>query len=175
VLCGAVGSVVWGAVVDRSGKRRKRNKLFTMAALCIVALLVLVPAFGATSPEPTLSQQSQFALIALGGFMMTCTVGPVSAVVIDVVHPGVRATGASVLALFQNLFGLAAGPFLAGVLSDSFDLATALTLIPVAGALAAAFFLLAARTYERDLQRVGTVRIEADAAEALPGPRKALA
>ena len=41
---------------------------------------------------------------------MTCTVGPVSAIVIDVIHPGVRATGASVLALFQNLFGLAAGP-----------------------------------------------------------------
>ena len=50
---------------------------------------------------------------------MTCTVGPVSAIVIDVIHPGVRATGASVLALFQNLFGLAAGPFLAGVLSDA--------------------------------------------------------
>ena len=45
---------------------------------------------------------------------MTCTVGPVSAIVIDVIHPGVRATGSSVLALFQNLFGLAAGPFIAG-------------------------------------------------------------
>ena len=53
---------------------------------------------------------------------MTCTVGPVSAIVIDVIHPGVRATGASVLALFQNLFGLAAGPFIAGVLSDAWGL-----------------------------------------------------
>ena len=50
---------------------------------------------------------------------MTCSVGPVSAIVIDVIHPGVRATGSSVLALFQNLFGLAAGPFIAGVLSDA--------------------------------------------------------
>jgi len=54
-----------------------------------------------------------------------------------------RATGASVLALFQNLFGLAAGPFLAGVLSDQVGLATALTAIPAFGALAAVFFLLA--------------------------------
>ena len=58
--------------------------------------------------------------------MATCTVGPVSAIVIDVVHPGVRATGSSVLALFQNLFGLAAGPFVAGLLSDAFGLVAAL-------------------------------------------------
>jgi MFS transporter, Spinster family, sphingosine-1-phosphate transporter len=175
VLCGALGSVVWGAVVDRAGKTRKRNKLFTMAALCIVVLLVLMPTFGATAPEPTLSPSTQFALIAFGGFMMTCTVGPVSAVVIDVVHPGVRATGASVLALFQNLFGLAAGPFIAGVLSDSFGLAVALTAIPACSALAAIFFLLAARSYERDLQRVGTVQVEADAPAPVAEARKALA
>ena len=62
--------------------------------------------------------------------MATCTVGPVSAIVIDVVHPGVRATGSSVLALFQNLFGLAAGPFIAGVLSDAWGLEPALTADP---------------------------------------------
>ncbi len=174
VLCGAIGSVVWGAVVDRTGKKRKRNKLFTMAVLCIAAMGVLMAAFAATAPEPTLLLQAQFATIALGGFLMTCTVGPVSAVVIDVVHPGVRATGASVLSLFQNLFGLAAGPFLAGVLSDSLGLAQAMTIIPAAGALAAVFFLLAARTYERDLQNVGTVKIEAET-EPIAAPRKAMA
>jgi MFS family permease len=174
VLCGAIGSVVWGAVVDRTGKKRKRKKLFTMAVLCIAAMGVLMAAFAATAPEPTLLLQAQFATIALGGFLMTCTVGPVSAVVIDVVHPGVRATGASVLSLFQNLFGLAAGPFLAGVLSDSLGLAQAMTIIPAAGALAAVFFLLAARTYERDLQNVGTVKIEAET-EPMAAPRKAMA
>ncbi len=70
-----------------------------------------MPSASASPSSPT----AQFALILLGGFLMTCTVGPVSAIVIDVIHPGVRATGASVLALFQNLFGLAAGPFIAGV------------------------------------------------------------
>jgi hypothetical protein len=34
----------------------------------------------------------------------------------------VRATGASVLALFQNLLGLAAGPLIAGMLSDAYGL-----------------------------------------------------
>ncbi len=93
---------------------------------------MLLPTFAATG-SAGLSQSSQFALIALGGFLMTCTVGPVSAIVIDVIHPGVRATGASVLALFQNLFGLAAGPFIAGVLSDASGWRRALTAMPAFG------------------------------------------
>jgi MFS family permease len=111
-------------------------------------MVVLVAAF-ALAGGPGV----QFALIALGGFLATCTVGPVSAIVIDVVHPGVRATGASVLALFQNLFGLAAGPFIAGVLSDAFGLVPALSATPLFALLAAFAFVLAARSYETDKAR----------------------
>jgi MFS family permease len=100
--------------------------------------------------------------------MMTCTVGPVSAVVTDVVHPGVRATGLSVLALFQNLFGLAAGPFVVGVLSDLYGLQTALALAPAFGVLAAAFFLLAARSYESDVREVEKVHLELEGDRARP-------
>jgi len=165
VLAGAAGSVVWGNVVDRAGNRRARNKLFAMAVLCVLTLLVLMPTFAATG-SATLAAPTQFTLIALGGFLMTCTVGPVSAVVIDVVHPGVRATGASVLAVFQNLFGLAAGPFITGMLSDTLGLKAALTVIPGCGLLAALFFLLAARSYEADMQRVREVPVEAELPDA---------
>jgi len=77
----------------------------------------------------------------------------VSAIVIDVVHPGVRATGSSVLALFQNLFGLAAGPFIAGMLSDAWGLVPALTVTPLFALLAAVAFMMAARSYEADKAR----------------------
>lgn len=163
VLCGAVGSVVWGSVADRAGLRRARNKLTTMALVCVVTLGVLMPTFAATG-STALPATTQFALIAFGGFLMTCTVGPVSAVVIDVVHPGVRATGASVLALFQNLFGLAAGPFITGVLSDALGLQSALTIIPAFGLLAALFFIVASRSYEPDLARVRAVPVEVNGA-----------
>ncbi|HQR19243.1 MAG TPA: MFS transporter [Burkholderiaceae bacterium] len=165
VLCGALGSVIWGSVVDRIGSRRPRLKPIAMAVLCVIAFAVLMPTFAATGSE-ALTVPGQFALIALGGFLMTCTVGPVSAIVIDVVHPGVRATGASVLALFQNLFGLAAGPVITGALSDAMGLQSALALVPAFGVLAAVFFVLAARSYESDLQRVQAVSVEADLAAA---------
>jgi MFS family permease len=145
VLAGAAGAVVWGAVVDRAGARHARRKLAVMALLCLVSMVVLIAAFSST-----LEPSTQFALIALGGFMATCTVGPVSAIVIDVIHPGVRATGSSVLALFQNLFGLAAGPFLTGIFSDAWGLVPALTAMPLFALLAAGAFLLAAGSYERE-------------------------
>ncbi|RZL86871.1 MAG: MFS transporter [Variovorax sp.] len=166
VLCGALGSVVWGTVVDRAGARRPQAKLHIMALLCIASLLAMVVAFGAPRLGLELPAQARFALIALGGFLMTCTVGPVAAIVIDVIHPGIRATGASVLALFQNLFGLAAGPFIVGVVSDSWGLTTALTAIPAFGLLAALAFRSAARTYEADMQRAGEPPAEAATATA---------
>ena len=152
VLAGAVGSVIWGAVVDRAGVRLPRRKLATMAALCVLSMVVLVAAF-ALVQDPA----QQFLLIVCGGFLATCTVGPVAAIVIDVVHPGVRATGASVLALVQNLLGLAAGPFIAGMLSDAWGLVPALTATPLFALVAAGCFLLAARSYEADKARAGKV------------------
>ncbi|MDM0110813.1 MFS transporter [Variovorax sp. J22R133] len=155
VLSGAVGSVVWGALIDRAGRGRPRAKLQVMALLCITSLVVLVLAFGAHRFGIAMTAHAQFLLVIFGGFLMTCTVGPVSAVVIDVIHPGIRATGASVLALFQNLFGLAAGPFIAGILSDAWTLEQALTAMPLFAVVAGWAFMRASRSYEPDLQRVG--------------------
>jgi MFS family permease len=165
VLAGAAGAVIWGALVDRAGVRHPRRKFTVLALLCIATTAVLVAAFSLT-----LTPSAQFALVLLGGFMATCTVGPVSAIVIDVIHPGVRATGSSVLALFQNLFGLAAGPFLAGVLSDAWGLVPALTAMPVFALVAAGAFLLAAGSYEADKARA------TEPAQPTPAsPRPALA
>ncbi len=146
VLCGAFGSMFWGFVVDHAGAKRPRNKLHAVAVVCLLSLCVLVTAFALR-----LAPGLQFALIALGGFLATCTAGAITAVVIDVIHPGVRATGASVLSLFRNLLGLAAGPFIAGALSDAFGLDTALAATPWFGLVAAACFVVAARSYESDM------------------------
>lgn len=154
VLAGAVGSILWGAVADRIGRRRGPGaKLRTVAVLCLATMLVISFAFGSPALGIVLSDSAQFGLIVLGGLMMVCHVGPASAAVIDVTHPGVRSTGASVLSLFQNLFGLALGPFVAGALSDSLGLQAALTITPLAGLIAVFAFLRAATTYEVDAAR----------------------
>jgi MFS family permease len=172
VLCGAIGSVVWGTLVDRAGRNRPGAKLQMIALLCLATMLVLGFAFGAPLAGIALAAKTQFALIALGGFLMTCTAGPVAAIVIDVTHPGVRSTGASVLSLFQNLFGLALGPVIAGALSDSFGLETALAIMPAFGIVAIAAMLMASRTYAADMSGASALP---DAGGAAAAPRPALA
>ena len=84
---------------------------------------------------------------------MTCAVGPAAAIVLDVIHPGVRSTGASVLSLFQNLFGLAIGPFIGGVLSGCGRAGECAGLTPLACIIAAASFVMAGGGYQTDRQR----------------------
>ena len=121
------------------------------AALAVLTAGLLTTAFAAVSPGV-----AQFLLILVGGATMTAAVGPVSAVVVDVVHPALRATAISTLAVGQNLVGLAIGPVLAGWLSDRYGLTTALAVLPLLCGVSAAMFWYGSRFYERD--RAGVLR-----------------
>jgi predicted MFS family arabinose efflux permease len=155
VLAGALGSLLLGVVVDRAGLRKAGGKFVAVAILSLLSMVALTFAFGAKHVGIELSQTGQFSAILLGGFLGTCTVGPAAAIVLDVIHPGVRSTGAAVLSLFQNLFGLAIGPFVAGLLSDAIGLTNALALTPLTCILAATAFLMARKGYQMDQQHDG--------------------
>jgi predicted MFS family arabinose efflux permease len=71
-----------------------------------------------------------------------------------VVHPALRATAVSMVAVAQNLFGFAVGPLVVGAVSDAYGLRAALSVIPVFCALAAVFLWFASRHYDNDLRRV---------------------
>ena len=148
VLLGGVGAFVWGVVADRLTPRIACARLYVPAIGAVLTAVLMATAFGALPPG-----NAQFALILAGGLMMAVNVGPIAAVVIDVVHPSVRATAASVLSLVQNLFGLAGGPILTGILSDRYGLSVALAVVPAFSLLAAVLFVLAARTYVSDLRQ----------------------
>jgi MFS family permease len=159
---------VLGAIADRAGARHENGKFIAVAILSLLSMVTLMFAFGSGHAGVVLTQAVQFRLIVLGGFLATCTVGPAAAIVIDVIHPGVRSTGASVLSLVQNLFGLAAGPFVGGMLSDAVGLENALALTPLACIVAAAAFLLARRGYQTDIRRI-------DNSAAAPAAQEAFA
>ncbi|MBR0801317.1 MFS transporter [Bradyrhizobium jicamae] len=166
VLAGAFGSLVLGIVVDRAGLRSARGRFLAVSVLCLAAMATLMFAFGSRHLGIELGQASQFGAILFGGFLATCTVGPAAATVLDVIHPGVRSTGASVLSLFQNLFGLAIGPLIGGMLSDAVGLDNALTLTPLACIVAATAFLMAGGGYQADRQRAEAPASLANSQEA---------
>ena len=123
------------------------------AALAVLTAGLLTTAFAAVGPGVV-----QFLLILVGGATMTAAVGPVSAVVVDVVHPALRATAISTLTVVQNLVGLAVGPVLAGWLSDRYGLTTALAVLPLLCVVSAAMFWYGSRFYERDRAAAGPTR-----------------
>jgi predicted MFS family arabinose efflux permease len=149
VLLGGIGALLWSVVSDRLTARIPCARLFVPAAAAVLTTVTMVVAFAIVPPGP-----SQFALIAAGGLLMVGSVGSTDAVVIDVIHPGLRATGASILSLARNLFGLAGGPLLAGALSDAYGLQFAMAVVPLFGLLAAGALLVATRTYEKDLRAI---------------------
>jgi MFS family permease len=149
ILAASVGAALWGYLADRLARARPRNRLLVPAGCSLATLVLLSLAFGVLP-----AGNAQFLAILAAGAVMTGTVGPVGAVAMDVVHSGLRATAAAMVALVQNLFGLAAGPFIAGALSDSYGLRAALGIVPVCSLLAAAVFVLGSRAYEADLRRV---------------------
>jgi predicted MFS family arabinose efflux permease len=152
VLVGGVGTLLWSVVADRLMSRLPRARLLVPAVTAVLTAVFMISAFAILPPG-----NAQFALILAGSLMMTGSVGTVDAVVIDVMHPSVRATAASILSLMRNLFGLASGPLLAGALSDAYGLPFALSVIPVVCFVAAALYVVAARTYESDLKNVDAV------------------
>jgi MFS family permease len=152
VLVGGMGALLWSVVADRLTARLPRARLIVPAIAAVVTTAFMLTAFAGFPPGPM-----QFGLIIAGSLVMAGSIGPTDAVVIDVIHPALRATGASILSVTRNLFGLAGGPLLTGALSDAYGLQFAMTVVPLFGLLAAAMYMLAARTYVADLKSVERV------------------
>jgi predicted MFS family arabinose efflux permease len=164
VLVGGLGALLWSVVADRLSSRFATARLIVPATAAVATTLLMCSAFALFQPGPV-----QFVLIVIGGLFMAGSVGPTDAVVIDVIHPGLRATGASVLSLARNLFGLAGGPLLAGALSDAYGLHFAMTVVPVLGLGAAVLYVIAARTYVADRSNITAAEpVVADALKPQP-------
>jgi predicted MFS family arabinose efflux permease len=147
VLVGGLGTLLWSVVADRLTSRLPRARLLIPAVTAVLTAAFMITAFAALRPG-----SAQFALIVAGGLFMAGSVGTTDAVIIDVIHPSLRATAVSILSLTRNLFGLAGGPLLTGALSDAYGLPLAMSVVPVFCLLAAVLYLFAARSYEADLK-----------------------
>ncbi|HEY1438216.1 MAG TPA: MFS transporter [Casimicrobiaceae bacterium] len=147
VVVGGLGTLLWSVVADRLTSRLPRARLLIPAVTAVLTAAFMITAFAALRPG-----SAQFALIVAGGLFMAGSVGTTDAVIIDVIHPSLRATAVSILSLTRNLFGLAGGPLLTGALSDAYGLPLAMSVVPVFCLLAAVLYLFAARSYEADLK-----------------------
>jgi MFS family permease len=155
IIAGIIGTVAFAYLADRLGFRDPRGRLRVPATLSMATLVMLTSAFTLLDAGPL-----QFALILTGGLTMTAAVGPVAAVMTDVVHPGLRATAISTVSVVQNLLGLAIGPLLTGLLADLYGLRNALAVMPAACGVAALAFWYSSYHYVRDRMQSPIGRVE---------------
>ncbi|MDM0113687.1 MFS transporter [Variovorax sp. J22R133] len=145
VLAAGLGVLFGGGLSDRLSRGRPRYRAIVPAAYALICGILLAAGFGMAPSGVAL------VLIMVGALFAVAHGGCAVAIVMDVTHPAVRATVTATAVLGASLLGLAPGPFLVGLVSDMVDLKTALTLAPVVTFVAAALFLAASRTYERDV------------------------
>jgi MFS family permease len=71
----------------------------------------------------------------------------------------IRATAFGTLTFANNILGLAAGPFVVGILADRFGLDVALKMVPLVSVLTIVVLLAGRRAYPSSLQRVAPIEV----------------
>lgn len=148
VLVGAIGMTGCGIVTDRLSRHVAGRKWLIAIGYSITSCVLLMIGFRLPAGP------AQFAVIALGMFFVSGTTGPAGAMIANLTHASIHATSFATFTLANNLLGLAAGPFVTGILADHIGLLGALQLTPLIAPFAAVVFAIGYRHYGADLQRI---------------------
>ena len=151
ILLMGVGMIVCGMVTDRLTRTAAIRKWTTALVYATLSLLLLLVGF-AQDPGPL-----QLLLIAAGAFFAAGTAGPAGAMVANLTPASIRATAFGTLTMSNNLLGLAAGPFVVGLLADSLGLDNAMKIAPLVSVLAIVALLIGRAAYPRSIERAGAV------------------
>lgn len=145
VLIGAVGMIVCGNLTDRLSRRDPERKWFVAIGYCVVTLVLVGIALSLPVGTP------QLMVLGLGLFLSAGTTGPAGAIVTNLTPSPIHATAFATLTLFNNFLGLAAGPYITGVIADQQDLLTALRIAAAVPVLAIMAFLVGRLSYHKDI------------------------
>ncbi|WP_321792042.1 MFS transporter [Caballeronia sp. J97] len=139
VLVSGLGQLMCGVITDRvcGGSSLKR---WNMAATYCLALGVLLT-IAFRVPQGT----SQLILLGAAVFFLASSFGTCSPIVAAATSPAIHSSAFATLTLFNNILGLAAGPFLTGAAADAFGLKDALHWLPLLAVLPFAVFMLGRR------------------------------
>lgn len=148
VFATAAGMPLCGALADRLCHHSPSRKITLAVTYCLICCFVLALAFQLPPGMP------QLVLIGMAMFFGAGIMGPTGTMVANLTPSAIHSTAMATWALSNNLFGLAPGPFVTGLLADRFGLDRALSMLPLAGVAAAAVLMVGVRNYRHDLARI---------------------
>ena len=145
VLIGAVGMILGGNLTDYLSRRDPERKWYVAIGYCLITLVLVGGAL--QMPVGT----GQLILLGAGLLLSAGTVGPAGAIVTKLTPSPIHATAFATLTLFNNFLGLAAGPYITGILADRFDLLTAMQVATAMPILALTAFSIGRLSYRKDV------------------------
>lgn len=142
-----------GPFVDFMRRYGMKTISLIQGLACLLAFAMLWAAFALATPG---SLAQLILLLAQNLFAQTLvTVG--LSITADLSQPQQRGTAVGLLVTFQNIFGMAIGPFITGVLSDHFSLGNAMIFMSIFYAVSGLLYFIIAQCYNRDMAKMTSV------------------
>ena len=150
LLSQVVGVGCIGPVIDFLRRYRKNAAPLALTGAFGMALVILLAAYNLMAPGSSI----QIVALFIGCSFAAVTGTGTSSIIIALADPQRRATAISLMIVSQNVFGMALEPVFTGILSDHFDLATAMNVMCSVIFLAMLVCLICTFTYNRDAAKV---------------------
>jgi MFS family permease len=156
MLLAIIGFPLGGFLVDKWREKRINARLVFPAISAFITALIFFTAFY------FLTGNIQYYVLLLGGITASAFSPAAIAVTQDVVHPGLRATSYSFCVITQNLLGSSMGPLFVGIISDRYDITTAMMIVPIFSIVASVLFFIASFYYKGDLAKVERIELSVE-------------
>ncbi len=156
MFVGFIGAVAGASLIDWLRKQGMALVIVIMSGMSILAFAGMFLAYGFLTP----GSASQLFLIVLYGLATTPATIVGSTLVADLSLPQHRATAVSLMVVVQNIFGMALGPLIMGIIADMFSLTTAILFLSFLFLVSGVLYFLASKTYKSDIAKMEKVIIE---------------
>ena len=150
-----VGAPLGGFITDRWRKTKANARLLFPALSTLLSAIVLFIAL--TMFKGTI----QYIVFLVFGVLVLAFISGAASVTQDVIHPGLRATSYAIAVVVQNLLGASTAPIVMGKIYDLTNIQTALSVLPFVLLVGALLFWLGSKKYEKDLEKVVRIDLEA--------------
>ena len=147
VLVSGMGQFLCGVVTDRLSGDSSLKRWNMAIGYCLVLGILLAIAF--RLPPGNL----QLALLAPAVLFLASSFGTCSAIIAEATPSAIHGSAFATLTLFNNILGLAAGPFVTGVIADAVGLQGALRWLPLAAVLPLTVYVIGRRYHLAEARR----------------------
>lgn len=136
VLVSGLGQLLCGVLTDRLSAGSTLRRWNVAIGYCLLLAGLMAIAF--RLPPGNL----QLAILAPAVLFLASSFGTCGAIIAEAAPPSIHGSAFATLTLFNNILGLAAGPFVTGMIADAFGLQTALRLLPLAALLPLSVYII---------------------------------